>query len=125
MFDTAADLAAQPGDGDNPDVAVQNLFYLNNLIHDVLYNAGFTEAAGNFQNDNFGNGGADGDAVDAEAQDGGGTDNANFSTPPDGSPGRMQMYLWTPPGGYDVIQGGIDLLGPAGRSSARSSTPPA
>ena len=30
----------------------------------------------------------------AEAQDGGGTNNANFATPPDGMSGRMQMYLW-------------------------------
>ena len=34
------------------------------------------------------------DAVRAEAQDGGGTNNANFSTPADGSRPRMQMYLW-------------------------------
>lgn len=31
----------------------------------------------------------------AEAADGGGINNANFATPPvDGSPARMQMYLW-------------------------------
>jgi len=30
-----------------------------------------------------------------EAQDGSGTNNANFSTPSDGSSGRMQMYVWT------------------------------
>jgi hypothetical protein len=111
VFDAVADLDEQPGTPTNQDVAVQNLFYLNNLIHDVLYNAGFTEEAGNFQNDNFGNGGAGGDAVEAQAQDGGGTDNANFSTPPDGQPGRMQMYLFTPPGAYDVIQNGVTYAG--------------
>lgn len=111
VFDTAFDPTTQPTAGDNPDVAVQNLFYFNNLIHDTLYGAGFTEAAGNFQNDNFGNGGAGGDAVEAQAQDGGGTDNANFATPPDGQPGRMQMYLWTPPGGYEVIQNGVTYSG--------------
>jgi len=38
--------------------------------------------------------------VQADAQDGSGTNNANFYTPPDGSPGRMQMYLfnYTSPG---------------------------
>ena len=66
----------------NKEVAVQNLFYLNNVIHDILYRHGFDEAAGNFQVDNFGKGGASGDPVRAEAQDGSGTDNANFSTPP-------------------------------------------
>ena len=34
------------------------------------------------------------DAVNAEAQDGGGVNNANFGTPPDGARPRMQMYLW-------------------------------
>jgi hypothetical protein len=29
------------------------------------------------------------------AQDGSGTNNANFATPADGGSGRMQMYLWT------------------------------
>lgn len=111
VFDAVFDPAVQPTTPTNQDVAVQNLFYLNNLIHDVLYRAGFNEAAGNFQNDNFGNGGADGDAVEAQAQDGGGTDNANFTTPQDGQPGRMQMYLFTPPGGYEVIQNDVTYSG--------------
>ena len=74
--------------------AVTNLFYWNNIIHDVLYQYGFDEAAGNFQEDNGGKGGAGSDSVNAEAQDGGGVNNANFATPPDGSNPRMQMYLW-------------------------------
>ena len=84
-----------PTFSDNQDVAVQNLFYFNNLIHDDLYHHGFTESTFNFQEDNFGKGGAGGDPVDAEAQDGGGTNNANFATPSDGFNPRMQMYLWT------------------------------
>jgi hypothetical protein len=84
-FDAVHDPAAEPTDPANQAVAVQNLFYLNNKIHDVLYGHGFDEAAGNFQ---------DSDPVLAEAQDGSGTNNANFSTPPDGSSPRMQMYLW-------------------------------
>jgi extracellular elastinolytic metalloproteinase len=79
----------------NQMLAVTNLFYLNNVIHDKLYRHGFTESAGNFQEDNFGRGGAGSDSVNAEAQDGGGTNNANFATPNDGSNPRMQMYLWT------------------------------
>lgn len=73
---------------------VTNLFYLSNRIHDTFYRYGFTEAAGNFQVDNYGRGGAGGDAVNAEAQDGAGTNNANFATPPDGSAPRMQMFVW-------------------------------
>lgn len=74
--------------------AVTNLFYMNNIAHDVFYQYGFTEAAGNFQVNNYGRGGIGNDEVRAEAMDGGGTNNANFSTPPDGQRPRMQMYLW-------------------------------
>ncbi len=102
-FLSVFDPTIQPSAGANPNVAVQNLFYLNNLIHDTLYAAGFTEAAGNFQNDNLGRGGKAGDAVNAEAQDGGGTDNANFATPHDGKAPRMQMYLWNAPITHEVV----------------------
>lgn len=94
-FLTAAELAVSPTTTGNKAVAVQNLFYLNNRLHDFLYAAGFTEANGNFQVDNFSKGGLGNDPVQAEAQDGSGTDNANFSTPSDGSKPRMQMYLWS------------------------------
>lgn len=77
------------------DAAITNLFYWNNLIHDMFYHYGFTEASGNFQWNNFGKGGEGLDAVLAEAQDGSGVDNANFLTLADGLPGRMQMFLWS------------------------------
>src|SRR5262249_4199278 len=67
----------------------------NNLVHDIHYKYGFTEAAGNFQVNNYGRGGLANDAVQADPQDGGGTNNANFATPPDGQAPRMQMYLFT------------------------------
>ena len=79
------------------DAAVTQLFYLCNWTHDKLYDLGFTETAGNFQTDNFGRGGAGNDAVLADAQDGNGFNNANFSTPPDGTAGRMQMYVFSGP----------------------------
>ncbi len=77
--------------------AVTNLFYWNNYIHDFAYAYGFTPLNGNFQVNNYGGGGSGNDDVQAEAQDGGGTNNANFSTPPDGSRPRMQMYIGTTP----------------------------
>lgn len=80
----------------NLNAATTNLFYMNNKMHDVFYRLGFTETARNFQAWNFGKGGAQNDYVQAESQDGGGTNNANFSTPGDGSRPRMQMYLWNP-----------------------------
>lgn len=97
-FTTAANLGQAPNTTGNKAVAVQNLFYLNNRIHDILYSHGFNEAAGNFQTNNFSLGGRGNDPVNAEAQDGGGLDNANFATPSDGSRPRMQMYLWNGPG---------------------------
>jgi extracellular elastinolytic metalloproteinase len=92
-FDFAVDLAQAPST--YRPAAITNLFYWNNLLHDVHYRYGFTEAAGSFQTNNYGNGGNGNDAVQADAQDGAGTNNANFATPPDGSAGRMQMYVWT------------------------------
>jgi len=74
--------------------SITNLFYANNVVHDVLYANGFDEAAGNFQENNYGNGGDDSDEVRAEAQDGEAFNNANMATPGDGSSPRMQMYLW-------------------------------
>jgi extracellular elastinolytic metalloproteinase len=83
--------------------AIVNLFYWNNLMHDVFYRFGFTEASGNFQKShdfstgvNRGNKpSGQNDEVLAQAQDGGGTNNANFLTLADGTNGQMQMYLWT------------------------------
>jgi hypothetical protein len=92
-FDYPLDLTGAPSTYQN--AAITNLFYWNNLMHDVWYQYGFNEAAGNFQSNNYGRGGTGNDYVNADAQDGSGTDNANFGTPPDGSSPRMQMYRWT------------------------------
>ncbi len=71
----------QPDTGTNMNFAITQLFYWNNVMHDVSYQYGFDEASGNFQNNNQGRGGLGNDFVYADAQDGSGTDNANFSTP--------------------------------------------
>ena len=76
------------------DAAITNLFYWNNQMHDVWYHYGFDDASGNFQSNNYGRGGSGSDEVMAEAQDGSGTNNANFATPPDGQNPRMQMFVW-------------------------------
>lgn len=78
----------------NLDGVITNLFYMNNMMHDIWAYYGFDEVSGNFQERNYSNTGQGSDYVYAEAQDGSGTDNANFATPPDGSNPRMQMYLW-------------------------------
>jgi hypothetical protein len=45
------------------DAANVNLFYWVNRAHDLFYTYGFDEAAGNFQANNYGRGGAAGDAL--------------------------------------------------------------
>ncbi|KAL1701153.1 Fungalysin metallopeptidase-domain-containing protein [Schizophyllum commune] len=102
--DLAFDYKYEPKETDRTDAldeakgyintTVTQLFYTCNKIHDFYYRYGFTEAAGNFQQYNFGRGGAENDGVIANAQDGSGYNNANFMTPPDGQNGRMRMYLW-------------------------------
>ena len=91
-FDFPLDLESRPLD--SRDAIVTNLFYWNNIIHDVLHGYGFDEPAGNFQINTYGRGGTGGDDVRAEAQDGSGRNNANFFTPVDGQRPRMQMYEW-------------------------------
>ncbi len=80
---------------DYQEGAITNLFYWNNIVHDVMYHYGFDEAAGNFQETNATGSGSDGDFVFADAQDGSGTNNATFGTPPDGGSPRMTMFEWT------------------------------
>src|SRR5262245_36621903 len=93
-FSFPVDLTSDPTAATNPQAAQVNLFYWINRYHDILYSFGFNEAAGNFQTNNFGLGGMANDAVIGDAQDGAGTNNANFTAPPDGQPGRVQMFLW-------------------------------
>jgi hypothetical protein len=95
VFDFPLDLNLEPTS--SSAAGVVQLFYWCNWMHDKLYELGFTEAAGNFQVSNFGRGGIGNDAVQADAQDGGGFNNANMSTPSDGSSPRMQMYLFNGP----------------------------
>lgn len=88
------------------DAAITNLFYWNNILHDVLYQYGFDEPSGNFQENNYGNGGIGSDYVYADAQDGYDLSNAFFTTPPEGSNPRMEMFLWNSANPY--LDGDLD-----------------
>ncbi len=94
-FDFPFNPVLAPTTTNNQKFAITHLFYWNNIMHDIPYQYGFDEVAGNFQNENSGRGGLGGDYVIADAQDGGGTSNANFATDADGIKPRMQMYLFT------------------------------
>jgi extracellular elastinolytic metalloproteinase len=74
------------------DASITNLFYLNNVIHDIMYQYGFDEVSGNFQENNYGNGGSGSDSVNANAQVSQWC-NATFGTPSDGSNPSMNMYI--------------------------------
>jgi len=93
------------------EALITNLFYWNNLSHDISYHYGFNEECGNFQVTNATGQGLDGDAVQADAIDGSGTNNANFSTPPDGTSGRMQMFEFTQPVSQNTtFSGSVSLI---------------
>ena len=83
--------------GQMVDAAVTNLFYWVNFMHDFSYRYGFDEAAGNYQQNNYGNGGISGDIVIAEAQAGaeaGQANNAEFYPSNDGASGLIRMFVW-------------------------------
>lgn len=84
------------------NASLTNLFYINNMMHDVWFEYGFDEANGNFQHTNYSGVSGGIDEVFAQAQDRGRTtadgtqiyNNANFYTPVDGETSQMQMYLF-------------------------------
>lgn len=94
-FNFALSLAQAPST--YTKAAIVNEFFWNNRCHDIWYGFGFNEAAGNFQKSNFGLGGSANDPVLATTQFGADAqppkrNNANFSTPPDGSQPVMRMF---------------------------------
>jgi hypothetical protein len=97
------------------DAAVTNLFYWMNRAHDLFWHAGFNEAAGNYQKQNFGRGGIDGDPIYAYAQYGvqqvfGATFNNAFYTTfagVDGTPAMIAMFLGAGPNA-SITDGSLD-----------------
>lgn len=92
IFDYPIDVNNEPESFE--DAAVTNAFFMVNFMHDYAYAYGFDEAGGNFQANNYGNGGSGNDYVNVQVHDGSGTNNATFGTPTDGGNGTMQMFLW-------------------------------
>jgi subtilase family serine protease len=87
------------------------LFFTLNFAHDFFYDLGFDEAAGNFQANNFGRGGAGGDPIAAIAR-AGGRNNASFQKAPEGSSPIIRMFLWDGSGCWseDVDGDGVEDL---------------
>ena len=94
-FDRTYNTSLAPQSSANQQMAaITQLFFDTNHFHDWFYDSGFDEASGNAQTNNFGRGGLGNDSIRAEAQDFGGRNNANMSTPADGARPRMQMYVF-------------------------------
>lgn len=94
-FDHIYDPARQPGaTSTQQQAAITHLFFVNNWLHDYFYDVGFDEEAGNAQGNNYGRGGREDDVLHAQSNDYSRRNNANMSTPRDGSSPRMQMFIW-------------------------------
>ncbi|KAL2911068.1 decapping endonuclease targeting mRNA [Polyrhizophydium stewartii] len=94
-FTSSWSSSSAPSTSANIQASAVNLFYIANVLHDISYQYGFTEKAGNFQLSNNGKGGKANDAVTVSVQDPNGTDNADFSTPADGQAPLMRMFVFT------------------------------
>jgi uncharacterized repeat protein (TIGR01451 family) len=98
VFDFPLDLTLDPTN--YIDAATTQLFWRANWYHDRLYQLGFTEAAGNYQQNNFGRGGFGNDNIICYVQSGadvGIADNSMFSAPPDGQHGECFMFVFSGP----------------------------
>ena len=94
-FDYAYDHGRDSTIGNNLQASIVGMFFHVNWLHDCWYEAGFDEASGNAQKNNFGRGGLANDPILAEGSDFSGKNNANMSTPADGASPRMQMFTFT------------------------------
>ena len=87
-FDYNAQWASRDNVKDYVQLSIMENFRVLNTLHDRYFKLGFTKEQGNFQDE---------DPVIVNAQDSydaGTRNNANFSTPTDGTSGRMNMYVF-------------------------------
>jgi len=98
VFDFPLDLTMDPSN--YIDSATVQMFYWVNWYHDRVYELGFTEAAGNYQQNNFNRGGLGSDRILSYVQAGanrGAANNAFFTAGPDGVNGQIAMFIWSFP----------------------------
>ncbi|HNF50180.1 MAG TPA: M36 family metallopeptidase, partial [Chitinophagales bacterium] len=104
VFDFNLDFTTQLDTLTNSKAITTQLFYANNIMHDIFFKYGFNESSRNFQFKNYSGASGGSDLVYAEAHDASLanprlTNNATFATAPDGTSTpfnrtRMQMYMW-------------------------------
>lgn len=124
-FDFLADFSSEPTTPANRNAGGVNAFYAVNWLHDLFYDLGFDEAAGNAQKDNLGRGGLAGDPVQIELGDYSGRNNANMATPADGRSPRMQLFLWSSTGPQRLtVNTPVNDAGPIGAAIAYPGSAP-
>jgi len=79
---------------DNYQAAVTNAFYITNILHDFYYMYGFTEKFGNFQTNNWEEGGESNDQLIILIQNSTGNNNAYMITGADGKSPRMKILVY-------------------------------
>ncbi|CAE6432115.1 unnamed protein product [Rhizoctonia solani] len=96
IFDFPRPYGADPSEDPKQyiNASITQLFYAANMYHDLMYLYGFDEVSGNYQQYNFGKGGAEGDAIILDAQHGGGFNGAFFVPSSDGTNGRCRINLF-------------------------------
>ncbi|KAH6589034.1 hypothetical protein BASA50_010318 [Batrachochytrium salamandrivorans] len=102
MLSGAFDPLLPPQTPKNIVAGAANAFYaftcssslVTNMVHDALYQYGFTEPAGNFQQNNFNKGGIGGDLIIINIQKSDKENTASFHTPPDGQYGVLNLHIY-------------------------------
>lgn len=89
-FDFALDLSEEPRR--YRAASITNAFYWTNWLHDLHHRYGFDEESGSFQQHAYAGGGTGGDPLLVDVQDGAGRNNARILVPPDGTPGRLELW---------------------------------
>ncbi|OUM70461.1 hypothetical protein PIROE2DRAFT_37364 [Piromyces sp. E2] len=80
---------------ENQSAAAANVFYVVNILHDIFFKLGFTEANGNFQTHNFSGNGKGGDAVEVRISDRIGENNARMDVGKDGVKAILRLFPFT------------------------------
>lgn len=109
VFDYTYDPSLSPTASDaQRRAAATHLFFVTSYLHDVFYDAGFDESAGNAQASNFGRGGLGGDRLIVAAQAHALDDRSLAVIPPDGSTPRLSFGIYKGQGGRPDRDGAVD-----------------
>ncbi|KAH6600159.1 hypothetical protein BASA61_002339 [Batrachochytrium salamandrivorans] len=95
MFNRVFDPTSPPQTLKNLVAGIINAFYVTNTFHDITYQYGFTEKAGNFQRNNFDRGGIEDDPAIINVQGSKKRNYAEFNTYLDGHPGVLNLHIFT------------------------------